>query len=440
MILKASQRGGGRELALHLMRTDENEHVYVHELRGFTAADLEGAFKEAHAISRGTRAKQFLFSLSLNPPPGEWVSVEAFESAIGNVERKLGLDGQPRAVVFHEKDGRRHAHVVWSRIDAENMKAINLPFFKTKLRDVARELFLEHGWRMPRGFVNSRERDPANFSLAEWQQAKRGGHDPKAIKQMFQELWASSDSGRAFAAALQSRGYLLAQGDRRSHVAVDYRGEVYAVARYAGIKTKDVRARLGDEAQLPSVDKAKAQHAKRMTEMLRRHIRIADDRRKREAANLLQFRGQVVDRQRDERIRLENEHAARRTHEAQERAGRYARGLRGLWHRITGKYAKVREQNEREALEAALRDRAERDKLIHRQIDERRVLHQQIKRKRQDHAEQVAELHRDIASLDERAGDQSPKLSESHKEKVVRREQSPQISRRSRDDGPSYEV
>lgn len=61
-----------------------------------------------------------------------------------------------------------------------------------------------------------------SFTLAEWQQAKRGGHDPKALKQMFRELWASSDSKRAFAAALQSRGYTLARGDRRGHVAVDY--------------------------------------------------------------------------------------------------------------------------------------------------------------------------------------------------------------------------
>lgn len=119
MILKASQRGGGRQLALHLLKTDENEHVHVHELRGFTSDNLEGAFCEAYAVSRGTRAKQFLFSLSLNPPRDERVSVDVFESAVDAVEKKLGLDGQPRAIVFHEKDGRRHAHAVWSRIDAE---------------------------------------------------------------------------------------------------------------------------------------------------------------------------------------------------------------------------------------------------------------------------------------------------------------------------------
>lgn len=432
MILKASQRGGGRQLALHLLKTDENEHVHVHELRGFTADDLEGAFKEAYAVSRATKAKQFLFSLSLNPPPNERVSVDAFESAIGAVEKKLGLDRQPRAIVFHEKDGRRHAHAVWSRIDAERMKAINLPYFKTKLRDVGRELFLEHGWQMPRGFVNSRERDPLSFTLAEWQQAKRGGHDPKQLKQMFRELWASSDSGKAFGAALKSRGYTLARGDRRGHVAVDYRGEVYAIARYAGIKTKDVRSRLGDEKELPSVEQAKLDHAARMTEMLRRHIADADERRKNEAAAILQRRKEIILRQREERARQTKEHEARRAMEAKEHSNRFATGLRGLWHRLTGKRAEIRRQNELETRQAEARDRAETDRLIHRHLDERRPLHQQIKWARASHAKQVEELHRDLAGFDRMKESEVSKPREAEAER-------PRTRGRSRDRGRDFE-
>lgn len=127
MILKGNQRAGGIQLAAHLLKTEDNEHVHVHELRGFISDDLKSAFQETYAVSRGTRAKQYLFSLSFNPPPNEKVPVDRFETAIEKTEQKLGLDGQPRAIVFHEKEGRRHAHVVWSRIDVENMKAINLP-------------------------------------------------------------------------------------------------------------------------------------------------------------------------------------------------------------------------------------------------------------------------------------------------------------------------
>lgn len=148
MILKGSQRGGAKQLGLHLLRTDENEHVEVHEIRGFASQDLIGALREAEAVSRGTRCKQFLFSVSLSPPPNERPGPGAFEDALARIEKKNGLEGQPRVVVFHEKEGRRHAHAAWSRIDAESMTARNLSHYKLKLRDVSRELYLEHGWRM----------------------------------------------------------------------------------------------------------------------------------------------------------------------------------------------------------------------------------------------------------------------------------------------------
>src|SRR5262245_59141204 len=141
MIIKAKERGDGRQLGHYLLRTDTNEHVEVHSLRGYSSDHLPTALQEIDAVAKGTRAKNCLFSLSLNPPPGERVPVEKFESAIEAVERKLGLEGQPRAVVFHEVDGRRHAHVVFSRIDAERMVAIQLSHYKLKLRDVSKQQF-----------------------------------------------------------------------------------------------------------------------------------------------------------------------------------------------------------------------------------------------------------------------------------------------------------
>ena len=119
MILKASQRGGGQDLAAHLMKMEDNEHVDLHELRGFATDTLKGALKEAEAVSRGTQCRQYLFSLSLSPPEQASVAPDVFERAIDRIEERLGLEGQPRAIVFHEKDGRRHAHCVWSRICAQ---------------------------------------------------------------------------------------------------------------------------------------------------------------------------------------------------------------------------------------------------------------------------------------------------------------------------------
>ncbi|NDW45356.1 relaxase/mobilization nuclease domain-containing protein [Ruegeria sp. PrR005] len=262
MILEGNARGHGAELARHLMNARDNEHVTVHAVHGFVADDLVGAFAEAEALSHATQCQKYLFSLSLNPSPQESVPVEVFEATIERIAQKLGLAGQPYAAVFHEKEGRRHAHCVWSRIDTDTMNAINLPHFKRKLMAVSRELYVEHGWDMPAGFENFRQRDPLNYSREEAQQAKRLDRDPKALKALFQECWERSDSRSSFAAALWEHGFALARGERRGFVAVDHDGNIYSLSRWCGVKSKQLKQRLGDPSELPSVEEAKALLAK----------------------------------------------------------------------------------------------------------------------------------------------------------------------------------
>jgi len=258
MILKGNQRGNARELAVHLMNAQDNERIELHEVRGFMGATLKEALEEAYAVSRGTRCKQHLFSLSLNPPAGAEVSAEAFERAIDRIEQRLGLTNHPRAIVFHVKNGRRHAHCVWSRISPRTMKAVNMAHYKTKLCALSREFFLEHGWEMPRGLEVRGERSPLNYTHAEHQQARRIGRNAAEIKAEVQAAWAQSDSRASLEAALAERGYVLAKGDRRDFVIMDRHGEVYSLPRFADVTTKDVRARLGDGAGLPSVDQVLA--------------------------------------------------------------------------------------------------------------------------------------------------------------------------------------
>ncbi|MCC7253054.1 relaxase/mobilization nuclease domain-containing protein [Hyphomicrobium sp.] len=395
MILKASQRGGGKQLGLHLMKTEDNEHIEIHEIRGFVSDDIVGALKEAHAASRGTKCKQFLFSVSLNPPPQKRVPVETFENAIDRIEERNNLTGQPRIVVFHEKEGRRHAHAVWSRIDAETMTARQLSHYKLKLRDLSRELYLENGWKMPRGLMNSREADPRNFTLKEWQQSKRMGRDARDLKELMQECWAVSDSKAAFMQALKSRGFTLAKGDRRGHVVVSLEGEVLSVARYTGKKTKDVRARLGDPDQLPGVAEAKAQLSKDLSATFKRHMREADEQKRRDLAPLDAKRQAMVQQQRQERVHLQGKQQERWADESRERAARFDKGVKGVWSRITGEHAELRKQNEREAYLALARDRAQRQGLIDAQMRDRQALQAEIKSVRNRHAALLKELRTD---------------------------------------------
>lgn len=398
MILKGSQRGGANQLGGHLLKTTENEHVEVHEVRGFMASDLLGALREAEAISKGTRCKQFLFSVSLNPPQQEDVRIETFETALDAIEERNGLTGQPRVVVFHEKEGRRHCHAVWSRIDPETMTARPLPFFKNRLREVSKQLYLEHGWQMPRGLLDSKERDPRNFTLDEWQQAKRIGRHGGELRSLVQECWAVSDSRAAFTKALEERGLYLAKGDRRAHVALTFEGEVISLPKALGKRTKEVAARLGAADDLPSVDQTRQRVATEILPRLKSHMDEAraqaalelkplDDQRRAMQASHVAERGKIDAGQQE-----------RQDQETCQRAERMRRGLAGLWDRLTGTYAKLRKQNEMEALWALQRDREQRHALLQAQQAERQKLQLQIQEARNRHAERLRELHRDAAN------------------------------------------
>ena len=398
MILKASQRGGGQDLAVHLMRTDDNEHIDVHELRGFSSGDLKAAFREIEAVARGTECRQYLFSLSLSPPEHACVPAEIFEETIDRIESRLGLAGQPRAIVFHEKEGRRHAHCVWSRIDAETMTAKQLSFFKNKLTAMSRELYLEHGWDMPRGLAEPGRRSPLNFTLAEWQQAKRQGADPRWIKHNIQECWKLSDSRNAFARSLEDRGFFLAKGDKRSFVVLDHNGEVYSLPRQLDLKTKEVRARLGDASDLRDVENTKAQIGRLMAPTIIRHVDESRKQFQERSSVLASYKSEMTKLHRGAREKLRKTQMREWNEETRAREQRLPRGLRGLWHRLTGQYQAVRRQNESEASQTQARHARERYSLIETQHKQRAVLQSRFQDLRTRQANQLSALRREIGS------------------------------------------
>jgi len=387
MILKGSQRSGAKALADHLMNERDNDHVTCLELRDFSSDQLHGALSELHAISKATRCKQFMFSLSLNPPQDHIATEQDFLEAADRAEKTLGLEGQPRAIVVHEKEGRRHAHVVWSRIDVEEMKAINLPHFKNKLRDLSRHLYLDHGWALPDGLATYGNKSPLNFTLEEWQQAKRQGLDPREIKQAFQQAWERCDSQIGFKNALEDRGYFLARGDRRGFVALDVDCNVHSIAKWTGIKTKDVKAKLGSPEHLPSVEETRSTIRSKVSAQMRRYISQIKDGQDRDMVPLHEEHQALKKAHKRERQKLTDGQNARWIAETKTRSERLNKGLRGLFDRLTGTAKAIHSDNELDARKCALRDQRQRDFMVKEQMKERRALqHKKLKlrRKHQD--------------------------------------------------------
>ncbi|MFZ5734734.1 MAG: relaxase, partial [Pseudomonadota bacterium] len=187
-----------------------------------------------------------------------------------------------------------------------------------------------------------------------------------------------SDSLAGFKSALEEHGYYLAKGDRRGVVATDIQGEVFSVARWAGVKTKDLTARIGKGDNLPSVAAVQADLGKRVTKQLRQFI--VDDRKAKQE-ELKPYRDElkaIVLRQRKERERLTQAQAERWKKETNERAGKFRRGLGIVLDVLSGHLFRQRRQNEAEAYAAFVRDRTQRETLFSDQADERRPIQKQI--------------------------------------------------------------
>ncbi len=279
MIPFASQRGGGQDLATHLMNAHDNEQVTLFDMRGAVARDLHSALAEWEAIAGAlTRCRQYLCSLSINPDERQGrLTRDQYLDYIARAETALGLAGQPRAIIFHVKrDGhgraREHCHVVWSRIDVEKKRAVSLSFFKERMMAVTRAFARDHGLALPPGYDRQEAEQRRNRQLSSYDcvKQKQTGISHEERMAAVTDAWRRSDSGRAFVRALADLGYILAQGRNGTRVVlVDFYGHTTALTRLIddpAVRAKHVRDFLGPDYapdRLPTVEQAQAIAAQR---------------------------------------------------------------------------------------------------------------------------------------------------------------------------------
>lgn len=400
MILKGSQRGGARSLAVHVLNAKDNDHVRVHDLRGVAATTAYGAFCEMEAVAAGTHSTKPFFSVSFNPPLKATLTTEQFETAFALVEKKMGLENCQRVAIWHEKNGRMHAHVCYSIIqpvtkmdrrfdqpqEIETLAAIKLGLYKRKLNECSKELFLKFGLELPKGYQQGGKADELNYDRQTWQQCARLEEDPRDLKALVAATLRHSDSARAFSQRLEEQGLFLARGDKRGFVLIHHTGEILALSRYSGLKAKELRDRLGDPAQLPTVEQAQSIRMERMTKALHQ---MHEDLKTKHQQDWQPFKKRVhalKTRQREERRSLAQAQQNRSKEEHLIRANRLRKGLTGWWDRFTGQHGRTVERNQQELEQCQRRDHAERDTLIARHLQERREIQKDIDRTKQQHA------------------------------------------------------
>jgi hypothetical protein len=264
VIIKGGSRKNRRFFAHHLLNAIDNDKVRVVEFRGLAKEDVSGAFLDMEAMAKGTRCQNYFYQASLNPRENERLSDEQWSRAVDTLERHLGFEGQPRFVIEHEKHGRVHRHVVWSRIDADSMTALPDSLTYRKHEAAAREIERDCGLEPVESVLVKDRQSPRPERRAKDYEGFRGaqtGLSPNQVEAEVTALWLASDSGEAFRAALEAKGYLLCRGDRRDFCIVDPAGDEHSLARrITGVRAAELRERMTDidRDSLPTVAEGRA--------------------------------------------------------------------------------------------------------------------------------------------------------------------------------------
>ncbi|HEY5328267.1 MAG TPA: relaxase/mobilization nuclease domain-containing protein [Acidobacteriaceae bacterium] len=272
MIAKGNLHSDGGGLARYLLTGEKDEIAHLVETRGLESfgTDPVRAFETLQKVAEAnTKSPMPFFHVQTRNPDGDkQLTDEQWLEIADREEKRLGLSDQPRIVSFHidRESGEKHLHVGWFRIDLETMRAIDSGLYKNHLKQLCRSLEKEYGLQEVSNFRKPEDRARA-ADRKEVEEARRLGTDVRAVRAIILDCLERTDGGKAFRAALDERGLMLSNGDKRDcFVVIDQAGGQHALnKKLTGLTLAAMRDRLGDldRAQLPSVEKAKAmQHEK----------------------------------------------------------------------------------------------------------------------------------------------------------------------------------
>ena len=271
MILKGRARADGGKLAAYLLST-KNEEVRVLDLRGTCAEErnaqgLLQSLGEMNELGKMTRAKSSLFHLAINPSDRDRMTAQGWQTAVEKAEKALGLQGQARAVVSHLYQGKEHLHVVWSRVDVEARKCVELPFSHRKLCQAAREIEIDLGLQQTPDRARGAHRLKQHVKDIQAQQDARSVTPRAELNATVAKAWNEAGSAPEFKAQIEAAGLQLAHG-KRGVVVMNEALIPHSIPRCVeGIKLKEVHERLGELLpDLPKVEELQAARAREKRE------------------------------------------------------------------------------------------------------------------------------------------------------------------------------
>jgi hypothetical protein len=229
MVTRGSVRGNGKALAYYLTTKADNERIEILDIDGREGGnrnDLVHQLTSWSLMSELTKSDKGLYHAVLNPAYGDdrKMAPEDWKRAADILAKETGFEGQRRAIVLHEKQGRIHGHIVYERYDHERGIMVSDSFLRLAQDRARKTMEIEFGHQITPD-RNKRKNE---------------------LKSRITGLWQASDTGQAFVAACSLNGYAVTRtAQRRSFSVVDDEGISYDLTRQIkGVKAKEVAQRL----------------------------------------------------------------------------------------------------------------------------------------------------------------------------------------------------
>ncbi len=274
MIPRIANRGhsfkGAGQYYLHDKKADTDERVewtYTHNLptddphkamgyMAYTAMNADRLKHQAGIAKTGRKSKaKPVYSYSLSWHPEQQPDQQTMQEAAMEVLEKLGFKDHEAVFVAHNDTDHSHVHVVCNVVHPETGRVVAPSYDYITTSNWAENLELEGGKiYCEQRVINNEKR------ISEAKQDRQLGmvkHREQKLDraQIIQDLFEQSDSGKSFQAALETEGYTLAKGDRRSFILVDEEGKTHSLYRQIkGLKAKDINPRLKDIEILPQAN------------------------------------------------------------------------------------------------------------------------------------------------------------------------------------------
>ena len=245
MLIFGGSVGDWREKAAYAEDKADNDFAAIREVRCEGIEDVPTAMAFMAALANDSKCKEFLYHATVNLFRGERLATEQWFKIIGELEKRLGLEGHYRIAFEHIKKDRQHYHIYWSRLPTGNGgPAVNMGNNYRVHDAVAMHFENEFGLKpAPRKGKNK----PSHKRQEIKDKNAKIRVNPDAVTKEVTEIYHTSESANDFVRNLDRAGYTLTRSQKNKLVLVDRQGGYHGlIRRIDGVGASGLRQKFPD--------------------------------------------------------------------------------------------------------------------------------------------------------------------------------------------------